>query len=169
MELGENDKYSLKILTKYVIVLLLLFIVSIFLAMTNSYVPGKEVISRVRVVRFQVALQMFCGKYGILPEGNNQQLTKVLMGADTKQNPQKIILLEAREPDKFLFWNRYSPALDSKGNYLDGWGTPLDIKVDNKTGNILVRSFGPNRKNDDGKEDDIEASKNIYGIGDQQE
>jgi len=40
------------------------------------------------------------------------------------------------------------------GAYSDAWGTPFFLRVSDKDG-IEIRSFGPNRKDDGGGNDDL--------------
>jgi hypothetical protein len=47
------------------------------------------------------------------------------------------------------------PLFDDKGNYLDAWGTPFRVKVLPNKWKVIVKSFGPNKKDDNGLGDDI--------------
>ena len=79
-----------------------------------------------------VGLQQFKEHVGSYPTGNNADILKALQG----QNSKNLIVLVGRKSD-----------LNSKGEIVDPWGTPLRIYFSG-TG-ILIRSAGPNRRFDD--------------------
>ena len=79
-----------------------------------------------------VGLQQFKEHVGSYPTGNNAEILKALQG----QNSKNLIVLVGRKSD-----------LNSKGEIVDPWGTPLRIYFSG-TG-ILIRSAGPNRRFDD--------------------
>jgi hypothetical protein len=79
-----------------------------------------------------VGLQQFKEHVGSYPTGNNADILKALQG----QNSKNLIVLVGRKSD-----------LNSKGEIIDPWGTPLRIYFSG-TG-ILIRSAGPNRRFDD--------------------
>lgn len=78
------------------------------------------------------ALQQYKERVGAWPVGNNAEIAKALMG----QNPKNLIILVGRKQD-----------LNSKGEFVDPWGTPLRIYFAGE--GILVRSAGPNKRFDD--------------------
>lgn len=58
------------------------------------------------------------------------------------------------------------PEWARRGTFVDGWGNPLHIKLSRtqayeSSGRVLVRvwSDGPNRRNQDGKGDDVELDR----------
>ena len=79
-----------------------------------------------------VGLQQFKEHVGSYPTGNNADILKALQG----QNSKNLIVLVGRKSD-----------LNSKGEIVDPWGTPLRIYFSG-TG-ILIRSAGANRRFDD--------------------
>lgn len=78
------------------------------------------------------ALQQYKERVGAWPIGNNAEIAKALMG----NNPKNLIILVGRKQN-----------LNSKGEFVDPWDTPLRIYFSGDQ--ILVRSAGPNRRFDD--------------------
>jgi hypothetical protein len=78
------------------------------------------------------ALQQYKERVGSYPVGNNAEVAKALQGSNSKN----LIILVGRKQD-----------LDSKGEFVDPWGTPLRIYFSGE--GILVRSAGPNKRFDD--------------------
>jgi hypothetical protein len=79
-----------------------------------------------------VGLQQYKEYVGTYPSGNNAEIVKAMLG----QNPKNLIILVGRKSD-----------LNSKGEMVDPWGTPLRIYF--SANGILIRSAGPNRRFDD--------------------
>ncbi len=75
----------------------------------------------------------YVGRY---PEGSNADIVKTLMEGN---NPKKIIILAVKKTE-----------LNVKGEVIDPWGTPLKIYFSNNE--VLIRSAGPNRQFDGGKD-----------------
>ena len=78
------------------------------------------------------ALQQYKEKVGAWPSGNNADIAKALMG----NNSKNLMILVGRKQD-----------LNSKGEFVDPWGTPLRIYFSGE--GVLVRSAGPNKRFDD--------------------
>jgi hypothetical protein len=78
------------------------------------------------------ALQKYKEQVGSYPVGNNAEIVKALMG----NNSKNLMILVGRKKD-----------LDSKGQIVDPWGTPLRIYFAGE--GILIRSAGPNKRFDD--------------------
>jgi len=78
------------------------------------------------------ALQRYKEKVGSYPVGNNAAVVQSLLG----NNPKNLIILVGRKKD-----------LNSKGEIVDPWGTPLRIYFAGE--GVLVRSAGPNKRFDD--------------------
>jgi hypothetical protein len=78
------------------------------------------------------ALQQYKEKVGSWPVGSNAEIAKALMG----NNSKNLMILVGRKQD-----------LNSKGEFVDPWGTPLRIYFSGE--GILVRSAGPNKRFDD--------------------
>ena len=69
---------------------------------------------------------------GSYPTGGNADIARALQG----QNPKKVTVLVGRKLD-----------LNSKGEYVDVWGTALRIYFSDTS--VLIRSAGPNRRFDE--------------------
>jgi hypothetical protein len=78
------------------------------------------------------ALQQYKERIGSYPVGSNAEVAKALQG----NNAKNLIILVGRKKD-----------LNSKGEFVDPWGTPLKIYFSGE--GILVRSAGPNKRFDD--------------------
>ena len=81
-----------------------------------------------------VGLQQFKEHVGSYPTGNNADILKALQG----QNSKNLIVLVGRKSE-----------LNSKGEIVDPWGTPLKIYFANNE--VFIRSAGPNKQFDDSK------------------
>jgi hypothetical protein len=79
-----------------------------------------------------IALQQYKERIGAYPVGSNAEIAKSLMG----NNSKNLIILVGRKKD-----------LNSKGEFVDPWGTPLRIYFAGE--GVLVRSAGPNKRFDD--------------------
>lgn len=79
-----------------------------------------------------VGLQEFKEHVGVYPTGSNAEIARALKG----QNPKKVIIVVGRDNE-----------LNSKGEFVDPWGTPLRIYF--SADGIMVRSAGPNKRFDD--------------------
>src|SRR3954454_24398077 len=79
-----------------------------------------------------VALQQYKERIGAYPVGNNAEVAKALLG----NNNKNLIILVGRKKD-----------LNSKGEIVDPWGTPLRIYFSGE--GVLVRCAGPNKRFDD--------------------
>ena len=77
-------------------------------------------------------LQMYKERMGAYPVGNNAEVVKALMG----NNSKNLIILVGRKKD-----------INSKGEFVDPWGTPLRIYFAGE--GVLIRSAGPNKRFDD--------------------
>jgi hypothetical protein len=78
------------------------------------------------------ALQQYKEHVGSYPSGSNADIAKALMGG----NPKNVMILVGRKRE-----------LNSKGEIVDPWGTPLRIYFAGE--GILIRSAGPNKRFDD--------------------
>lgn len=75
-----------------------------------------------------VGLQQYKEFVGSYPTGNNVDIAKALSGRTEK----KVLILAVRKSD-----------INSKGEIVDPWGTPLQFYI---SGNgVLIRSAGPNK------------------------
>ncbi len=78
------------------------------------------------------ALQQYKERVGSYPVGNNAEVARALLG----NNPKSLIILVGRKQN-----------LNTKGEFVDPWGTPLRIYFAGE--GVLVRSAGPNKRFDD--------------------
>ncbi len=78
------------------------------------------------------ALQQYKEHIGSYPMGSNGEIAKSLMG----NNPKNMIILIGRKQ-----------PVNSKGELVDPWGTPLRIYFAGE--GVLIRSAGPNKRFDD--------------------
>ncbi len=79
-----------------------------------------------------VGLQQFKEHVGFYPTGSNAEIAQALLG----NNPKNVIILVGRKTE-----------LNSKGEFVDPWGSALRIYFAGE--GILIRSAGPNRRFDD--------------------
>jgi len=78
------------------------------------------------------ALQQYKDRVGSYPVGNNAEVVRALQG----NNPKNLMILVGRKKE-----------INSKGEFVDPWGTPLRIYFAGE--GILIRSAGPNKRFDD--------------------
>ena len=78
------------------------------------------------------ALQQYKERIGSYPVGSNAEVVQALLG----KNPKNLIILVGKKKE-----------LNSKGEIIDPWGTPLRIYFAGE--GVLVRSAGPNKRFDD--------------------
>jgi hypothetical protein len=117
------------------IVGVLVFVVGAFWAVrawSTVRAKARETIYNGDMENLFVGLQRYKEYVGRYPIGNNAQIVKALMG----ENPKNVIILVGRKTD-----------LNSQGELVDPWGTPLRIYFAGE--GILVRSAGPNKRFDD--------------------
>jgi hypothetical protein len=81
------------------------------------------------------AFQKYKQIVGEYPRGDNAQITKCIMEGD---NSKRVYLLVVRKEQ-----------LNSKGEIVDPWGTPLKIYFANNE--VLIRSAGPNKAFEDAR------------------
>src|SRR5215203_253320 len=72
---------------------------------------------------------------GEYPKGSSTEIAKALLEG---VNPKRIIILAVKKAE-----------VNSKGEIIDPWGTPLKIYFANNE--VLIRSAGPNKQFDDSK------------------
>ena len=120
-------------------VLLLIGLIALVVAGGWAYQGWSKIQASARTTKFNddvdnlfVALQQYKERIGSYPVGNNAEIAKALLGGNSKN----LIILVGRKSD-----------LNSKGEIVDPWGTPLRIYFAGE--GILVRSAGPNKRFDD--------------------
>jgi len=91
-------------------------------------------------------LQQFKEFVGAYPLGNNRDVVKSLLG----QSEKKVLILAVRKSD-----------INSKGEVVDPWGTPMKFYISGDS--LLIRSAGPNKAWEDStviSSDDLFRSNN---------
>lgn len=91
-------------------------------------------------------LQQFKEFVGAYPLGNNVDVVKSLLG----QSDKKVLILAVRKSD-----------INSKGEVVDPWGTPMKFYISGDS--LLIRSAGPNKAWEDSTvmtSDDLFRSNN---------
>lgn len=144
------NKKKITFISASVIVIILLL-----MPLFGPFGFNKFNITQVRLTTLEIAIKAFSKKYHKLPKGDNEKITAVLLGYDKLQNPKGIRFVEPHKPVTFLWWERIPGTLDRENKYIDAWGTPVIFELDSNAGKYAVKSFGPNRINDNSKGDDI--------------
>ena len=91
-------------------------------------------------------LQQYKEFVGAYPLGNNKDVVKSLLG----QSDKKVLILAVRKSD-----------INSKGEVVDPWGTPMKFYISGDS--LLIRSAGPNKAWEDSTvmtSDDLFRSNN---------
>lgn len=91
-------------------------------------------------------LQQYKEFVGAYPVGNNVDVVKSLLG----QSDKKVLILAVRKSD-----------INSKGEVVDPWGTPMKFYISGDS--LLIRSAGPNKAWEDSTvrtSDDLFRSNN---------
>jgi hypothetical protein len=91
-------------------------------------------------------LQQYKEFAGVYPHGSNVDIVKSLLG----QGEKKVLILVVRKSD-----------INSKGEVVDPWGTPLKFYISGDS--VLIRSAGPNKAWEDSTvmtADDLYRSNN---------
>jgi hypothetical protein len=81
-----------------------------------------------------IGLQQYKEFTGSYPTGTPAEISKALTG----QSDKKVLILVTRKSE-----------LNTKGEIVDPWGTPVQVYFNQNT--ILIRSAGPNRVAEDSK------------------
>lgn len=136
--------------------LVVLFAVAFFTC--KSHLNSKRVeITKSRVIKLKIALEAYKKAYKDkeLPIEGHSSVMPILLGNNIdNKNPRQIKFIELYNPKKILGFQVYSSPLDSRENYLDGWGKPINLIKKNNS--IQIISQGKNN----GFADDIEATVN---------
>jgi hypothetical protein len=94
-----------------------------------------------------IAIQSYSVTYGHLPPGDLPTIIAILGGEDRGgENSQHIVFREFEQKE-----------INRHGDWIDEWGTPIQL-IHIGTTNILLKSFGKNRRDDGGTNDDITES-----------
>jgi hypothetical protein len=101
--------------------------------------PFREAKTLMRLTRAATALRAYQEIYGKLPQGDTPTIISTLAG----ENPRGIVFLEVN-----------SDEMSNSGEWVDQWGMPIRLIRESST-NIAFRSYGPNRRDDGGSNDDL--------------
>ncbi len=138
---------------------MVLVLAGVFLIRPEASMPKPEGLlgTRIQMKGFELAVRSYYVKYRRLPDGSGPELLAILAGENLNgQNPDSIVFMSLREP-VYRFGRVVKPGdTDEDGNYLDGWGRPMSIRVDHINRRMWIRSMGPNGTDDQGVGDDIE-------------
>ncbi len=89
---------------------------------------------------------MYRREYGVIPTGDATAVARVVFALNTDdQNPKKLDFASV-SIDHLRF--------DKHGTWVDDWGNPILLLRINQT-NAILRSYGKNRRDDGGSNDDI--------------
>ena len=111
--------------------------------------PNKVILTNVQIYNIFMGLSRYYNEYGKYPVGTNKEIATCLQGKDSVQNPKNIIYLNLTES---------KIKQNDNGELLDAWGTPLKIELNSDEYKLFIMSFGANKKDDNGKNDDIELT-----------
>ena len=172
MKERKNNHLLIKLFV--IIVTIIIIIVILFPAIqVNRY--HSEAMSKAHMQRIFIAIEQYEAKYGELPWINerDKQFSEYVCSADYDQLFELLTCLDSPDPGIQVTGNKRSkhflvPPKDFNVNSCrDAWGnkfkifldTNYDMKV-NVNGNVLkgkifIYSFGKNKKDDFGKNDDI--------------
>ena len=116
---------------------------------------SARISTRSRMLALHAALLQYREDEGVFPSGTDTEIISALITRRKEYRKSKhYVYMEITMPHKNIFGQyRVSPSLDEKGRYLDAWGTPIKIMI--KGDSVLLHSFGENKKDDNGENDDI--------------
>lgn len=144
--------------TLVVVSLITGFIVAIYMVRPTESLPAPEGIlqTRIQMKGFELAVRSFWATYQRMPDGTMPEVLAVLAGSNADgQNPECIIYMSLREPEHRFGRVVKHGDTDEQGNYLDGWGRPMDLNIVHAEKRMYLKSFGPNGKDEGGGGDDI--------------
>jgi len=118
-----------KLLILTLLGLLFLIVLSMVLPMGPRSGVERIAVTKIDMESLITAVQQYRIEYGTLPGGDPTNILKALFG----DNPKKIPFLHVR-----------SRSLNTRGEWLDPWGTPYDFRS-SSTNSISVKSAGKNK------------------------
>ncbi len=134
-------------------------VIAAYLIRPEAALPAPEGLlqTRIQMKGLEMAVRMYWARYNRIPEGSISNILTVLSASNLDaQNPDRIVFMKLRQPE-YRFGRMVKPGdVDENGNYLDGWGRPMQLEVHPETLSMRIRSFGPDGKDEGGKGDDIE-------------
>jgi len=139
------------------LVLLTLILVLVFFLRPDVTrpAPNPHLQTRIQMKGMELAIRQYWHKYHEVPMGSVSNMLAVLAAENTDaQNPERIVFMKCRPPViRFSRVVVYGDT-DENGNYLDGWGRPFKIYNDVKKNQIVMKSYGPNGDDEQGRGDD---------------
>ncbi|OGV56776.1 MAG: hypothetical protein A2017_09935 [Lentisphaerae bacterium GWF2_44_16] len=140
------------------VIFVVVLIVVLFFSSNVFYKPVQKsarTSTRSRMLALHTALLQYREDEGVFPSGTDKEIISTLITRRKEYRKGKqYVYMEITMPHKNIFGQyRTYPSLDGKGRYLDAWGTPITIMI--KGDAVILHSFGKNRKDDNGKKDDI--------------
>jgi type II secretory pathway pseudopilin PulG len=118
------------------VVLYVLFV--LFGPQLGDGLVGRHPLAQNSARQLATALTAYHTEYGTYPDATDGELIKILAG----RNPKTIVFIET--PLK---------QLDSSGRLIDPWGSPYRIAIPARGAKVKVWSIGPNKIDDQGRED----------------
>ena len=139
--------------------LILLVLAGMFLIRPEVSLPAPEgiLMTRIQMKGLDLAIRQYWARYQRLPEGSPSEIVSILAaGNKDLQNPDRIVFMLLRQPE-YRFGRLVKQGdVDEHGNYIDGWGRPMDIQVDPINRRMWIRSYGPDGVDERGGGDDID-------------
>jgi len=114
------------------LVALILGVICVILVVPFVFSRGRDRhgnVAKMDVLNILAALTQYEREFGTFPIGDRIQVLKLLRG----ENPREIV-----------FFSVAPERVNSKGEFMDGWGTPYDIQI-LSSNSVSVRSAGPNK------------------------
>ena len=132
-----------------ILIAVFLAICLIYPAVNTGPHASKKIITECRVSELSTALCAYMANNEISPNTTLKEMIPKLTTGKIKY------LVPESPPKTFFFWKRYADFMNKKGEVMDGWGNPLQVKIDVKTSKLIIKSFGENGLDDYGGGDDI--------------
>ena len=115
-------------------------------AFISPKTPAPILGTKSQLYALAIALLTYREDYGVYPEGNTQDIIKLLHPKTMEfKNHKWNMYLDFEESNKKIF--------DSNGNYLDAWGKPIQIIIQDDS--VISYSFGKNKIDNHMTLDDI--------------
>jgi hypothetical protein len=109
----------------------------------RDYVPGYVARANTRndLLQLRDAVRAFTKEYGYQPPADPGKLLRILGGAEVDGfNWRKITFMTFRKPEKGHGMIEAPGAFDSRGQWLDGWGSPYVWETQPPKGKLAVWS-----------------------------
>lgn len=127
------NESQMRIRPGFVYTLLSLLLIGILAQVLFPAFSGRGRPKRPRALtdmrNLRAALIQYHAEFGEYPSGENSDILKILSGENSK---------------KIKLFNVNPKSVNSRGEFLDPWKTPYEIKIVEQT-NCTISSAGPNR------------------------